>query len=504
MMAATNRRGVGALCRWPKGPLGRGFCLGLALILAWPGALFRPAAAAEPQPRVGTAAVYGAVSPQQERELLAAARAALAESGFYAVDEGGIGRALGAYSGPAEEEYRQAYRRGAELLKKGRAQYEAVQLDAAIENLQGAKAAFRQAMAVMTDNAGLLASHLYLGMTFLSKGLEGRGKEELRNLIILDPRRDSRELASKYYRPQVRQTYRQLKDDIISGRRGKIEVNSDPAGAEVYLDGRRSGTTPTVLPDLPVGEHFLVLRHAQCSPWMTSKLVVEGSNPVDVALPKKSSLASIRNQFRPVTSAAELGLERITFLDDFALGSKSEIFLFLEQLPGNRLAGQLYDMRNQQVSARQEVPLAHPAASLRQLVQALKPYLSSAGYVSAELAAALPPPAPVAVATSPASPLAQLPAPAAAVPAQPPSATTSEKPLDTALPQTETTDERFVNPLLQKNPPGEEKMWYESWWLWGSVIGAVVLGAGGYLLLSGALKGAANTSSLTIHTQGAK
>jgi hypothetical protein len=55
---------------------------------------------------------------------------------------------------------------------------------------------------------------------------------------------------------------------------GALEVDSRPAGAKVYLDGKLIGSTPLSLPAVPSGEHAVRLEHDGYQRWSSSVRVV--------------------------------------------------------------------------------------------------------------------------------------------------------------------------------------------------------------------------------------
>jgi hypothetical protein len=59
-----------------------------------------------------------------------------------------------------------------------------------------------------------------------------------------------------------------------NGFRGGLSLTSNPAGAQVVLNGKVVGQTPVVLKDLPVGSRGIVVRHDGYSPWSASVRVV--------------------------------------------------------------------------------------------------------------------------------------------------------------------------------------------------------------------------------------
>jgi serine/threonine-protein kinase len=64
-----------------------------------------------------------------------------------------------------------------------------------------------------------------------------------------------------------------------------LTVESRPAGAKVFIDGRLVGTTPLVLPDVMVGEHALYLDHDGYQRWSSAiRIVTTERNRVTASL----------------------------------------------------------------------------------------------------------------------------------------------------------------------------------------------------------------------------
>jgi hypothetical protein len=67
----------------------------------------------------------------------------------------------------------------------------------------------------------------------------------------------------------------------------KVAVHSDPAGAEIYLDGQLIGSTPSTV-ELPAGTHELSVRLSGYQDWVRSLRVLSGSEiNLDAKLDKK-------------------------------------------------------------------------------------------------------------------------------------------------------------------------------------------------------------------------
>ena len=58
---------------------------------------------------------------------------------------------------------------------------------------------------------------------------------------------------------------------------GVLVIESRPAGATVFVDGRRIGTTPMSLPDSSPGTHRIRLEMAGFNPWVTTADVQAGT-----------------------------------------------------------------------------------------------------------------------------------------------------------------------------------------------------------------------------------
>jgi hypothetical protein len=60
-----------------------------------------------------------------------------------------------------------------------------------------------------------------------------------------------------------------------SGRAvGELSVESRPAGANVFVDGRLVGTTPLLLPDVAAGEHAIHLERDGYKRWASAVRIV--------------------------------------------------------------------------------------------------------------------------------------------------------------------------------------------------------------------------------------
>jgi hypothetical protein len=67
----------------------------------------------------------------------------------------------------------------------------------------------------------------------------------------------------------------------------KVAIHSDPAGAEIYLDGQLAGSTPSTL-ELPAGNHQISVKLAGYQDWARDLRALSGSEiNLDAKLEKK-------------------------------------------------------------------------------------------------------------------------------------------------------------------------------------------------------------------------
>ena len=66
---------------------------------------------------------------------------------------------------------------------------------------------------------------------------------------------------------------------------GALAVDSRPAGAKVFVDGKLVGTTPMSLPSVPAGSHAIRLEHDGYRRWSSSvRVVASEQNRVTASL----------------------------------------------------------------------------------------------------------------------------------------------------------------------------------------------------------------------------
>lgn len=379
-----------------------------------------------------------------------------------------------------EKNYNALFNEAMQLLNEGEKLYNALKVDEAITVLQEAKLKFKEALPSIkseSEYSRFLGTFFYLSMAYNAKELKPQAEHELREMVILDPKRENRKFSSKYYPPEVLEVYKKVRKSVLKGEKGKLSVKSNPSGASVFVDSRPVGNTPLKVNDLPTGEHFISLEKKGFSRWSDSKFVVQGENSVEVDLQESSGGANVR--FLPVKTSYDLPKDTATSLDEMGISLGGDIFFLYDySQKGNKatLSGQLYDQRNQEVSKVETTKISNvnkPADDLAIFAGKMTSYLNSEGYVMSSGLV---------------------------------TGTVANDDGDNFEVEYEEQENIFV-PDDQKSAkwgtlppkrPGQPRAWYEKGWVWGLIIGSMAVTAGSILLFTDVAKAPASRSTLRI------
>jgi hypothetical protein len=75
------------------------------------------------------------------------------------------------------------------------------------------------------------------------------------------------------YPPQLLGPIEEARKEVERQKRGSLEIRSEPAAVQAYVDGKYVGVTPTFAEGLPVGEHFVTLKRGGFKKAVTPALV---------------------------------------------------------------------------------------------------------------------------------------------------------------------------------------------------------------------------------------
>lgn len=258
-------------------------------------------------------------------------------------------------------------------FETGKQAYLNLKLDEAIENFSKASELYRLSLSNERSFDGFRSTKFHLAMSYLAKDQKEKAQAELRDMIILDPKRDTTQLSEKYFSPKIRELYKVTLKEVKAMKKGNVRVNVLPAGTAVFMDGVNQGSSPLDLQDVPVGVHYFRLVAQTGQEEVIEKSIVEGANELDLKLDPGPSSDPMQF-FGTLPRGKELDQERATYLDEMGLTLGADIFVFLTPLQG-QVKGQLYDQRSQELS-REEAD-----SSPQGLVNRLLKSLSSDGYV---------------------------------------------------------------------------------------------------------------------------
>ncbi len=121
-------------------------------------------------------------------------------------------------------------------------------------------------------------SEAYLTQALILFALEKdeEAKVTFLNAAALDPIRN---LEPYLYPPTVIERFNQAKKDFRRIQEESLRIESNPPVAEVFVEGKRQGTTPITLKNLPLGVQKIRIIKAGYDPWEKRLMIVStGSN----------------------------------------------------------------------------------------------------------------------------------------------------------------------------------------------------------------------------------
>jgi hypothetical protein len=172
---------------------------------------------------------------------------------------------------PAAADVR-AYTEGAAALAAGRKAYDGMLFEEAVPKLRRAVELLQSASLEAGQWPALWSARLWLALTCDALGDEVNRDAELDKLWLLDPGLD---VAGAEFPPAFRDRVRKrlAQRPVKSGR---LRIESDPAGADVFVNGRRRGATPLIVEGLPDGEHAVGITQTGRLPWQRRVTVRAG------------------------------------------------------------------------------------------------------------------------------------------------------------------------------------------------------------------------------------
>ncbi len=142
------------------------------------------------------------------------------------------------------------------LLIKGREAFESLDLDPAVEHLNTALSKYERHAASVTDFKRVADGLMLLGASHILRGEEKTGAKRLAQAIALYP---DVEPDPRIFNPGMREVFDKARKNLARRPAGDLSLSSTPSYAQIYIDGRFRGVTPTLVPEITEGGHYVRL-----------------------------------------------------------------------------------------------------------------------------------------------------------------------------------------------------------------------------------------------------
>lgn len=246
-------------------------------------------------------------------------------------------------------------------------------------NINEAQSRFERARvlyrkSLFSDKAfqGMRYAKFYLAMIYLKRNEVGRAKQELIEVYVQDPDRDTRDIPAKQFSRELRRLYDDVKKDYQKLSNATLQVDVAPAGAHIFLNGRARGQDTLRVEGLPIGEHHLRVEKDGYTIFDETKYLSRGFNAFKARLvPLKEYVVPFFSVYPP---GKHMSPRDMRFLDAMANDLGGEVFVFI-RLTSQGVEAQLYDQRSHSLSEVFSGP--DPAT----LLEALTLQLDERGYV---------------------------------------------------------------------------------------------------------------------------
>lgn len=122
--------------------------------------------------------------------------------------------------------------------------------------------------------------------------------------------REQHEYDAARYPAEYQDVFERVRARITAGPRASLAVTTEPAGAEVYVDGRSYGPSPAVVPDLLVGDHYVTLKHIASVKTIRRASVSASGSAVSYTLAPNERSRLVASPEAQAAIRGELGEER--------------------------------------------------------------------------------------------------------------------------------------------------------------------------------------------------
>jgi tetratricopeptide (TPR) repeat protein len=131
----------------------------------------------------------------------------------------------------------------------------------------------------------LIDSIVYHGMSLFLSGKKSPAGESFRKSVIIQPKV---EYQVSSFPSDASAFYQKVFDEVKDTALGSIEIKTNPAYAEVFIDSVYLGVSPVPAEGYPVGEHFCMLRKSGYVPWI-GKVQISAESYSDITIELKEA-----------------------------------------------------------------------------------------------------------------------------------------------------------------------------------------------------------------------
>ena len=150
-----------------------------------------------------------------------------------------------------------------EQVEKGRAAYELLELEPAVEFLNTALNKYERHAAAITDLSRVTDVLMLLGASQVLRGEDKIGAKWLAQAIAISP---GIAPDPHIFNADMRQVFVDASHRLEARPKGSLSISSTPSYASVFIDGKFAGVTPMAVNDVVEGRHFLrVVKDGYCA-----------------------------------------------------------------------------------------------------------------------------------------------------------------------------------------------------------------------------------------------
>jgi hypothetical protein len=145
---------------------------------------------------------------------------------------------------------------GRQLLEDGRKLMIALELPQSIKKLQQSIDVLGKVLPHI-KKLELADAMMALAVAQWMHGDKREGKATFVRLLVW---RSDYKFDTERYAPSLLQPFEEARREVEKTRRGSLEITTDPAGAQAYVDGKYVGITPASAEGLVSGEHWVTVK----------------------------------------------------------------------------------------------------------------------------------------------------------------------------------------------------------------------------------------------------